>query len=53
MGTFHAWPSLGLWSQRSDMAEGEGPEMTVAPGPADGDLGFGEARRTPAKTSGS
>lgn len=42
MGTVHAWPSLGLWSLGSDLAEGKGPEMTVAPGPGDGDLGFGE-----------
>ena len=31
MGTIHAWPSLGLWSQGSDLAEGKGPEMTVPP----------------------
>lgn len=31
MGTIHAWPSLGLWSQGSDLAEGKGPEMKWLP----------------------
>lgn len=52
VGTVHAWPSLGLWSLGSDLAEGKGPEMTVAPGPDDGDLGFGETRGTLTKTFG-